>query len=195
MTRVAILGSGPSLTAFDPEGGERFHCIIAVNRAATLHRCDWWSVADVDGLRHFTTDPHHVHRGRVIGNPSILTMPESWAAAMHEQPAFFAATPNWLTWERLGRLTDPLAPPTQWNSFSGTAALVLARHLGATEIHCFGMDLAGGSDAFGLTCPVSYNEERWQLERRIITRLTDWLEQQGVSVHLQPLGGGGVLHG
>lgn len=169
---IAILSSGPSLRLFDPS--ERFDLRIGVNRAATVHACDWWSVGDQQAFWRHLTDPDNERHGMVIGRPRVITMSDTWGGVQGANRALFNEFPEWMTWEKL---RDTACPPQEWDCYSSTIALVLAGHLGGAgcQITAFGCDMGGLSDFAGYTAESRFNDIRWENERRIWTRLVDWL--------------------
>jgi hypothetical protein len=63
-----------------------------------------------------------------------------------------------------------------WMVFSSTAALVLAKHLGATEIQCFGIYTINNPT------PIAGEDARWIAERRIWNQVVNWLDVPVVKV-------------
>lgn len=177
---IAILSSGPSLLKFDPS--ERFDLRIGVNRAATVHACDWWVAGDEQAIWRHTKDPDAERQGLVIGHPGVFTLSPAWAAVMHGDRALFDSFREWLNWD--SDKPRALCPPTEWDCWSAGAAIVLAAYLGATELHLFGYDMAGEQDFAGYNDPgrSRYNPIRWERERRIMPVLLDWIAGRGCRV-------------
>lgn len=173
--RIAILSSGPSIRLYDPS--ERFDLRIGVNRAATIHACDWWSVGDEQAFWRHVDDRENDRHGLVIGRPRVLTMsPAFWAVhgGTPNPSALHREFPQWMKWEELRETANP---PQEWDCYSSSVALVLAGQLAGPggEIVCFGCDMSGGCDFAGYTAKARFNDIRWENERRIWARLTEWL--------------------
>lgn len=178
--RIAILSSGPSLLKFDPS--ERFDLRIGVNRAATVHACDWWVAGDEQAIWRHTKDPDAERQGLVIGRPGVFTLSPAWAAIMHGDKALFDSFREWFNWD--SDRARAICPPPQWDQWSAGAAIILAAHCGATELHIFGMDMAGSVDFAGFNDPGGsrYNPPRWETERKIMPVLLDWIAGRGCRV-------------
>lgn len=140
--RVALLSCGPSLA--DYPGPDGFGLVIGVNKAATAHRCHWWSVGDEACYWRY--------------QPVVKGLPLTWTAKD--------------TAERIGQHTGLFTGRTyqrdervQWTLFSATAALWLACSLG-TEVVCYGCDMAGELNWDG-TAEVGAvrTPSRWERER------------------------------
>jgi hypothetical protein len=152
--RIAILAPGPSLARYQPGEHDLRHDLrIAINLAATIHRCDWWTVGDWQAIECMTE----------LGTPDIYTMPSSVDAAQSR---------------RAGRHVLAWSQPLQ---FSAPAALVLARDLGATAIDCYGVDMAGTTYVDGSTNKC-LTDRRWQHEQRLWDEQVHLLRHAGVAV-------------
>jgi hypothetical protein len=150
--RVAVLASGPSLPETWPAArAASWDAVIAVNVAATLYPCDWWVAGD--------------------GHAFDLFQPIL--------PPFLGLVTDALTyqrtdwWHKVGaglrvhRWCDFRAPfgSGQWHTSGPTAVGFAALRLGADEVHCFGMDLAGGFDLDGSpACLPTGIAHRWEVE-------------------------------
>jgi sugar phosphate isomerase/epimerase len=165
--RVAILSAGPSLRqTFDPDA--RTDLRIGVNAAATLFACDWWSCGD--GCNFYELRP--------IGTPHLFTVTDSdaWLKRTEEVKARFASH-HVETWGPVGSALNAPDGATTW---SITAALMLAVHLGGKSVDVYGHDMVGTVDAAGRNIPAragNYGRmrEHWQSVR-------EWAERRGVTV-------------
>lgn len=167
--RVALLSSGPSLNHFDPSVS--YDMRIGVNQAACAHACDWWSAGDEQTIfRHLLEGP------LVKGDPSICTMTPASDRIRDRCPDRQFRI---IRWEQL---RDAQNPPQQWDTWSCTAALVLAVHLGATCIDVHGVDMSGPSDFTGASYS-RFHANRWKRERPVWETLVSWARGRGVRVH------------
>lgn len=161
---ASILCPGPSIRSFVRDE----HCglTIGVNRAATLVSCDVYAATDYpavmrDGLA-------------VIGTPMLLTAENAAGILASRCP-----------WRGEVFLTDKLKSfiwpaPIKWDTFSVGAAIVYAASVGATAIHCYGMDWAGTEDWDGTKAGMNRTPDRWQLERGIFHQLEVELSSRSV---------------
>lgn len=170
---VAIVSSGPSLARFTP-GEVTADLVVGVNRAATRFPCDWWSALDAQSIERHRFDGDDP----VIGFPAVLTMSSSIPELNGKCPQVTKRHEQWLWIETL---RDREHPPHLWDQFSCPAALVLAVHLGATDIITFGVDLVGDRDFTGATNG-RWDERRWAKERHSWRVVNEWAAARGVRV-------------
>jgi len=118
-----------------------------------------------------------------IGNPIIIT-------DQSQRDNMLVRYPTARLYEFLNKMTFKAeCPVDKWWEFSVTSALVTAKHLGATEIVCYGCDGSFG-DAKNLTTDWDgysdseqvRNERRWTKEQKLWADIVDWLRKQGISV-------------
>ena len=168
MSRTAtILCPGPSLTTYNPP--TRPDLVIAVNRAASVALCDWWSMLDA----------HTFGRTQCIGHPKILCGPQVRGEIKSSNPT--RAPLHQFRDKRELAVTFPEAKP--YLSFSFSAAIWLAVEQGATEIQCFGADFGGEADWDGHTSDRNCRTpERWTRERGLYEKLRELLAGRGVAV-------------
>jgi hypothetical protein len=133
-----------------------------VNKAVLAHRCDYWSVGDAETVWRYLplldkTPPLWTHRDtyrRVCGH-------HGWVDAR--------------TYCRSER--------TRWTLFSATAAIWLAKELGATAVECYGCDMAGELNYDGTPEPTANrSEDRWALERVAWDETVGLLNAEGIAV-------------
>lgn len=164
--RAALLSCGPSLAAYQPD--DRHAWVIGVNRAATAHRCDWWSAMDAPLIVE--------HRAWLIGDPLLWTLTETRQ-----------------TVERKGISLDGLdycrannrygGDIKVWGHYSATAALWLARHIGVTHLDVWGVDMAGEDDWDGYRWKyASRKPARWERERELWDQTVAALKADGIEV-------------
>ncbi len=156
---IAILGAAPHITACW-RGRAGFDVLIGINRAAASIPCDFWCFGDME--TPLTVTP--------LGSPRWATNEN---AARRLTKRGIAVPADALLWESLS--SPGLA--ANWPVFSATAALVLARELGATRIECFGVVDAE---------PPVNEAPRWAIERRIWNEVVAWLTRQGIPVTRAP---------
>ena len=171
--RAAILCPGPSLDVTWPNDGWQFDLVIAVNRAALTHRCDWWAFCD----------------GEKFGK---------WMAGMKKRPPRIVASSNAVSLiEKKGfndlfrkfehrvfeGIFDRVPTSLCWPVYSATAAAAFAFSEGARRIDFYGADMEGVEDFDGATDPTNNRTaQRWQHERENWAKLLPWLEQRGCTV-------------
>lgn len=174
--KTAILSAGPSLPlTYDP--AVVFDMRIAVNGAAKLYPCDWWSCCD--------------HRGIELINPlrasNLLTMTLSNSGYQRPVVAQKLVGMNVRTCADVA--TDA---PKCWRNWSVTMALVLAVEQGSRDVHVYGHDMRGDTDCTGRKCAkrrLIFSRDHqsnvptdWAAVRR-------WAQQTGVRVfEHQPAG-------
>lgn len=163
---VALLCPGPSLSLFD---GEHEGPIVAVNRAALRHRCDFWAAMDFPLIERIGAD--------VLGSPMLLT----------SQETISEMTKRGIGWRGdvgFARDLSSYCPSSlEWDLFTAPTALVFAGFIGATRIDIWGMDWKGLADFDGVEAGENRSPERWALDRGIIqNRLIPWLRYRGIDV-------------
>lgn len=165
--RAAVICPGASQQAYPGRQVGRYDVVIGVNRAVTWHVCDYWSCADV----------HTFSLAWPIGSPTIVCLRGIYREMCLRHP-------DAAEHEHLNRRAIRLdGTKLNWTRFSAHVAIVLAAQLGAVEIDCYGMDLAGTADADGFADPRQHRDEgRWNKERRILAELTEILAARGVTV-------------
>lgn len=148
--RVAVLASGPGLVGtWHP--GEAFDAVIAVNVAATLFPCDWWVAGDGPSFDRF----------QPIAPPRVGVVTD---ALTYKRTPWWREAGDRL---RVQRWCDFRAPfgSGQWHTSGPTAVGFAALILGATEVHCYGMDMAGAFDLDGSpACLPTGVAHRWSTE-------------------------------
>lgn len=164
---VAILCSGPSLRDFiaSPEPHDVF---VGVNRAVEAHACDWWAFNDSATLGYF--EP--------IGLPRIFT---SKACELRIEDKERYGRFDHTYFHEIGTTcrSDP-----GWDRFSMTCAMVLAEHLGASQITIYGCDWKGSDDWCGPQQGTKQGrgDYRWQNEIHKFGHVEGWLRSLGVEV-------------
>ncbi len=160
--KAAILAPGPSLSLLDaPPAAD---ILIGVNRAILRFPCQWLAAMDYTTLKQ-------LHReGATM--PSLFTREATWANVKHK----FGPFPQFIT-------TDQIAIPVpRWALKTAPAALVLAAHLGASEIEVFGADWAVDApdyDGF-LIDGTERDQKRWDDEAAIWNDVVVYLAERGV---------------
>lgn len=163
---VALLCPGPSLPTYPGRAG--IDSVIAVNRAAEAYAADYWVFGDA-ALATITTP---------LGRPIIVCDRGTLGRLRHTPLGGHA----YIDRESAGPIAGH---PIRWRHFSSTSALVLAFGIGATTIHCWGVDRVGVEDWDGVVPPQACRTEaRWQREATIWSQLVDLLDAAGVHVVL-----------
>lgn len=150
---AAILCPGPSLTRYDGSGDIR----IGVNRAAIAYQCDHWCAIDY----HMVKDKW----------PQVKGKPQLWTDRQQVQK--FGG--NYFR-------TIDTDCPANWGTFSMTVAIVLAAHLGATQIDVWGCDWAGTLDYDGAPEGSMRTDDRWARERKLYAEIETWLTGKGITI-------------
>lgn len=154
---VRVLCPGPTLAITWPSQG--VGCIgpiIGVNRAVNYTACDWAIVGDAVTFTRLRALPL---RGLVSFNDVLRD----------QLPA---------NWQRLERLAweDLPHPPYGHVQWGLEAALLLARHLGGTDVRLYGVDWAGVHDYDGVEGIDDRSESRWNdREKPEVLKLIDHL--------------------
>jgi hypothetical protein len=183
--KVALLCPGPSLPLFEGRAAQ-YDQVLAVNRAVLAFPADFWVMLDAEAFRL----AREVMQ-RPSWPPERLPVLVSWGDQHVErcsrypearQLPFVPVEYSWLPheWQPDGA-EHPT--PLLWDSFSGTAALVLARRQGAVEIDAYGVDWSGLVDWDGKADPNSTRgEERWAREQSLWQDLTTLFARDGIRV-------------
>ncbi len=167
--KVAILCPGPSLSkTWDPSDGPKkrqYGSILAVNRAALHQKPHWWVAGDWMYLKETAATP-------VLGYCTIrdvVTIIKDGTLLPKERlpDTDFQC----IAWEDL---------PFQ-RSFSVVAALGLACHLGAKDVHVYGDDKSGAQDFDGWLGE-NRGHGRWEEENAAMAAGMDFLNTRGVVV-------------
>lgn len=170
---AAILCPGPSLAKWPDAMLSAYPLRIAVNRGVHRVPCTHWVMAD---LNPFEKDP-----------PAKL--PPVWTS---ENIISHFPKGSATAYETLGNrhpfLVNTYSPDgvVDWRSFSSTAALIVAAHLGATRIDVYGADWTNEPDFDGKSInqgPHERDAERWKNERQIWDAVGGYLTSIGVSVN------------
>ncbi len=135
--------------------------VIGVNVAAAMYRCSWWCIGDPPGLTE--NEPK--------GDPRFC-IHESVVEALPDPSV------DYITWKDKFL---PMNPPESWATFTKDAAMILARYIGATELHIYGDDMQGVEDCNGAKRG-NRDAERWRFEGEITDRIARWLRAGGVTV-------------
>lgn len=147
---TAILLAGPSLARL--ESAPDAELVIGVKRAAIRFPSDWCVVLDSPDLRA----PWFAD----VTAPLLLTRreyrPKYTDRGGTDCEALQALLPH---------------KPTKWGCFSSSAALVLAKFLGAESIDVYGADFGMGdtlAEFDGFVSPEQrYTPDRWEFERHV----------------------------
>ena len=166
--RVALLSAGLSLRHTFRDSFA-FDVRIGVNRAVEHFPCDWWSVGDWQAITG-----HAINRLVPLGDPQIYTLDSSIESMDLRSLRIAKPLAGWKA------TCGHLAPPTRWATWSSTAAVVLAKHLGATSLDVYGVDMTGNIDIGGAVG--SANGDRWNRERPAWESVVNWIRLQGVNV-------------
>lgn len=172
--RVALLSAGPSLQAsYGPVDPKLHKLRIGVNTAVNLYKCEWWACAD----SHRFID---IHNAGVIGKPQAFCIDAQRDRTICFEPDI-AKKYKITGWDEV---FAEVGASTSWMSNTAPAALILAKWLGATEIDCYGVDMAGHLDTTGKIDDSTHyrNEQRWNMERQIWTLIVQWLAERGTKV-------------
>lgn len=166
--KFALLCPGPSLTKTYKPGS---HVVtIAVNRAALAFEADWWAFCD---WQRFVEDD-------VKYMPKLYT---TEIAVEHVRMKGLGAKFDRHEWKSFDSLMPEVPKSIGWTLYTAPAALVLAYHLGATKVECFGCDWTDAPDFDGVTLESNVRHaERWRIESEIWNKLTAWLFERGTKV-------------
>lgn len=167
--RAALLSCGPSLTRYLPNPNV-YLWVVGVNRAATAHRCDWWSAMDSPFIRE--------HADKVVGDPLLWTLTETRQSLSRKGLAF-----DGLDYCRANNKFG--GDIKTWGHYSAIAALWLAGHvMGMKHIDVFGVDMAGENDWDGVKWKYARRPaSRWEREAELWQATVEALKDEGVEVH------------
>lgn len=162
---AAVLCPGPSLREFDGNAGQ-YDVVIGVNRAAAAYLCDYYVALDARSYE----------MGKPLGEPVIVTVAHAWAELLNKHPGLSGRRS--MVYSDAGKDIK-----STFGAFSSTAALVLARYLGANLVHVFGADMGGVQDYDGWTDERNRRDAmRWAKESRQWEALTGELAALGTTV-------------
>jgi hypothetical protein len=151
---ACLLSAGPSLPRVRPDG---YDVYIGVNTAVELHLCDYWSCGDQDRFELIAP--------KCIGNPALYTLPVERDKMLARNGDLInrhrKTDGSVLTWTDV---FDDVGAPPKTASWSSPSCIPLAVYLGATEIHCYGVDFAGSADCTGEET-THRHAERWEREQ------------------------------
>ena len=173
--KAFVLCPGPSLRHYRPSmHAGVLQTRIGVNRVPTRTPCHWWVF--IDGEIYLE------HADSLVSEVQIFTSKGAARkitdAGRHDE--FWRREPLLVEDENL-----PL-PYTElgWAVFSSTAAMMLAAHLGASEIECHGVDMEGSLDWDGHTCDRNNRTpDRWEREAVQWQKVTSWITgSRGIEV-------------
>jgi len=146
---AAVLAAAPSLESTWVPGARHFDVVLAVNVAATLYPCDWWVAGDPEAFDRFAP----------IAPPARGVVTD---ALNYRRASWWKSTPG-----QVRRWCDFRAPfgSGQWHTSGPVAVGFAAMTLSASEVHCYGMDLAGTFDLDGTpSCSAGGADHRWRTE-------------------------------
>lgn len=175
MTAV-ILCPGKSLNAYTPDGAD---ITIGVNRACAFVPCDWAAILDREVIERYADS--------FKGNPKWMTNQSSFDELARKDHPW-----SWKEHVIVDQLrrefwhTDqPDGVTVPWTLYSFTSALVTAAWLGATWVEIYGADWSGTHDYDGKQhdYPDKRNDERWDGERKLYGKVTNWMQsEKGITV-------------
>ena len=175
---AAVLCPGPSVQNYPVNGDLRlsetspndpraYDVIVGVNRAASLHACDFWCLLD-----------HYTYALRpVIGQPTICCHASIYSNMLAAYPA--AKDHPHLALENITENFQIC----NWRTWSASLAIVVAFIQGADLIECYGMDWVGTTDWDGFTqTQHRRSAKRWLGEQKLFGEIRDWLGARGCTV-------------
>lgn len=125
---------------------------------------DWWSCGDL------------LTFGRIY--PGLSYAPLIWTHT--ETMQRIIARFGWLDGQTYHRSEEA---PQRWSMYSATAALMLAKRLGATVVECWGVDMRDELNWDGTAEPTANRSpERWACERIVWEKTRNVLEEAGIEV-------------
>lgn len=161
----AVLCPGPSLAKCPPLDAE---VTIGVNRAAAFCSCDVWAALDSPLI--------HSRGHEIIGRPTLFTRRQSFDSLARHGDGWGDAS------RAVCYAEDLSCPVARWDLYTMTAALVLAKHMGAATVNVYGCDWTDAPDWDGTAAGENRAETRWELERSIYAAVVDWLDGCGCQV-------------
>lgn len=175
---AAVLCPGPSVQRFPangdlrlserhPERPQPYDVVVGVNRAASLHACDFWCLLD-----HYTYDLRPV-----IGRPTICCHASIYSNMTKAYPA--AKDHKFLALENIPENFQIC----NWRTWSASLAIVVAFINGASLIECYGMDWRGAADWDGFTHERHRRTaKRWIAEQKLFEQIREWLGPRGCTI-------------
>ena len=158
MTLAAVISSGPGAALYALRDQE-YDLVVGLNRGAQAAPCDWWVFFDVKTYLWYYQ--------AVAGEPQLfttLTAREKLLARHHELAGRI----------RIPRGMDFPDPRTvNWTKWTSCATIVLLKNLGATDVHCYGMDMEGNMDFAGKQQD-RRDARRWGSEAAFMLKALDW---------------------
>lgn len=147
-----------------PDWRDCIDLTIAVNRAATAHRCDVFAALDFPLVKKIGAE--------VLGSPILLTK----RASAH------SLTRHDMAWCGEVVAIESLDYPesSAWKLYSLPSAIVYAATSGADSIKVYGAVWAGTADWDGEQAGGDRSPERWTRERNIFEGLVEQLKGRGV---------------
>ena len=174
ITDLTIVACGPSAADRIPKLRHvhwSLGTIVGINRVVDRLACDWWVFSDRDMF----------DKARPLGVPHIF------ARKLHIRQ-IDAERPGALEVYRCGgfvlaheEISEP--PIDDCRCFSGPAALLLAWHLRPKRITLVGFDMMGDLDCRG-EYQASRTQDRWELERRVMTDYLRLFVQHNITVNI-----------
>ncbi len=167
-----VLSPGPSLATYTPQPCD---FVVGVNRAAQLHRVDYWSCGDTPAIQSFNE--------KVIGSPTIIC-PRVTMDALNDHKFVWRG--------EFACSTDLLVPfihpaEVNWPWCSMLVGLTFAAWKGATQIELYGADWDGKNDWDGEAAGKNRSEDRWREEKSIFGALQIVLGRRGINLQrMQP---------
>jgi len=179
--KVALLSAGPSLQASYGPAVHDHDLTIGVNTAVQFFPCDWWACADRH--RFVEIDKYGV---KTIGKKKKLPKLFMIDAQLHDARCYEANQIDRYDVTGWNDVYEATGASKAWADRTATSALILAKHLGATELDVFGVDMDGHLDCTReITDSTKYREPtRWLLERQMWTLIRGWIEARGVKVSI-----------
>lgn len=169
--KIAVLCPGPSLRTF-PAVRHRYDLRIGVNRAVGHVPCDYWVMLDAPVFERVCP----------LGFPRVMSPMSQWREVLGKASLSAAARKHQHMVPESVRASLP-REVVRWESWSSTAAVALAYHMGATRIDCYGMDWEGKADFDGATHPTDCRDaDRWRRERKCFIEMRVALGQRGVKL-------------
>ena len=167
--KIAILSAGPSLIESYGGNASPYDLILGVNTAAAMFECDWWSVGDADRFEEITP----------IGNPDVFMIGAERDKVYRSTLASRLDGVKVEEWQTAMDATGITGVRLACPNWSATAALIFAKHLGATSIDVYGADMQGAADVTGKET-VWRCSSRWDRERVEWAFLVKWLTDAGI---------------
>lgn len=172
--KAGILCPGPSLARIPPLSD--YQLLVGVNRAPFIVG------VEVDA---WCFDARAFLSGRIAYKPTLLCSAHD-VAEISGARRIVLEDHHIFTHEYLLHYWP--GPLLAWCDFSATSAIILAAHLGATSIDCYGSDWTCEPDADGVSLPSNRRTpERWGEEAIVWQKVTAYLGQRSISVERKSL--------